>query len=138
MLEKEMLEKVQIRATKLVDGFGFLAYEERLRRLELPTLVYRRARGDMIEVYKHLHTYHEDTLPSRFMPSRSKRNHGQQLIWNKPNDGTRGLQQNSFYFRTIPVWNELPSSVVDATTLNDFKNKLDDAWDNQRWKYTYE
>ena len=133
----DMLEKVQIRATKLVDGFGSLTYEERLRRLDLPTLVYRRARGDMIEVYKHLHIYHAETLPYRFKPSRSKRNHNQQLIWTKPNDGTRGIQQNSFYFRTIPVWNNLPSSVVEAPSINVFKNKLDEAWKNQHWKYSY-
>ena len=29
--------------------------EERLKILKLPTLVYRRARGDMIETYKLLH-----------------------------------------------------------------------------------
>ena len=29
-----------------------LAYEDRLRYLELPTLSYRRIRGDMIELYK--------------------------------------------------------------------------------------
>ena len=47
-----MIENVQIRATKLVDGFHDLTYEERLKRLGLPTLTYRRERGDMIEVYK--------------------------------------------------------------------------------------
>ena len=31
-----------------------LDYESRLRSLRLPTLAYRRARGDMIEVYKIL------------------------------------------------------------------------------------
>ena len=39
----DMLKKVQIRATKLVDGFGNLCYGERLDRLDLPSLVYRRA-----------------------------------------------------------------------------------------------
>jgi hypothetical protein len=29
-----------------------LNYEERLRKLKLPTLGYRRVRGDMIEMYK--------------------------------------------------------------------------------------
>ena len=29
-----------------------LNYEERLRKLKLPILVYRRVRGDMIEIYK--------------------------------------------------------------------------------------
>jgi len=47
------IEKVQMRTTKNIDGFGELTYEERLRRLDLPTLVHRRKRGDMIEVYKH-------------------------------------------------------------------------------------
>jgi len=53
-----MLENVQIRATKLVDGYGYLDYSERLKRLNLPTLAYRRLRGDMIEVYKHFSKYH--------------------------------------------------------------------------------
>ena len=30
-------------------------YAERLKRLNLPTLVYRRRRGDMIETFKILH-----------------------------------------------------------------------------------
>ena len=44
-----MIENVQTRATKLVDGLGKLGSKERLARLNLPTLVYRRLRGDMIE-----------------------------------------------------------------------------------------
>ena len=44
-----IIENVQIRATKLVDGLGKLEYKERLAILNLPTLVYRRLRGDMIE-----------------------------------------------------------------------------------------
>ena len=48
----EKLEKVQKRATKLVITIKKLHYEERLQRLKLPTLKYRRIRGDMIELYK--------------------------------------------------------------------------------------
>ena len=46
------LEKVQKRAIKLVINVKKFHYEERLRRLKLPTLKYRRIRGDMIELYK--------------------------------------------------------------------------------------
>ena len=35
-------------------GFAKITYKERLRRLDLPTLVYRRHRGDVIEAYKYL------------------------------------------------------------------------------------
>ena len=48
------IEEVQKRATKLIPGFYNLSYQERLQRLKLPTLAYRRAHGDMIEVYKML------------------------------------------------------------------------------------
>jgi len=36
-------------------GLSTFSYEERLRILDLPTLEYRRNRGDTIEVYKYLH-----------------------------------------------------------------------------------
>ena len=45
------IEKVQKRATKLVISLKHLRYKERLEQLKLPTLKYRRARGDMIEVW---------------------------------------------------------------------------------------
>ena len=45
-----------MRATKLVITIKNLTYKDRLKRLKLPTLKYRRIiiRGDMIEVYKIL------------------------------------------------------------------------------------
>jgi len=46
-------EKVQMRETKLVITIN-LTCKDRLKRLKLPTLKYRRIRGDMIEVYKIL------------------------------------------------------------------------------------
>ena len=36
------VENVQVRATKLVDGLGKLEYSERLKRLNIPTLAFRR------------------------------------------------------------------------------------------------
>ena len=49
-----MLENVQRRATKSIPGLSNLSYEERLRKINIPTLAYRRIRGDMIETYKIL------------------------------------------------------------------------------------
>ena len=49
---KEGFENVQRRATKMVPGLSSLTYPERLRELNIPTLAYRRIRGDMAQVYK--------------------------------------------------------------------------------------
>jgi len=43
----EKLEQVQKRATKLVIAVKHLKYDERLKQLNLPTLKYRRIRGDI-------------------------------------------------------------------------------------------
>ena len=52
----DMIENVQKRATKQIPGMKNLPYEERLRKLELPTLSYIRLRGDMIEVVVNVHS----------------------------------------------------------------------------------
>ena len=48
----DKLERVQKRATKLIPELAKKPYDERLRILNLPTLKYRRYRGDMIELFK--------------------------------------------------------------------------------------
>ena len=132
-----MIENVQVRATKLVDGIKGLNYEERLKKLDLPTLTYRRARGDMIELYKHFHTYDKVTLSSSFQhQTRMSRKHNFQIVWRTPRDGIRGIQSNSFYYRTMEKWNGLPDKVVNAENINLFKNLLDETWSNNPIKYT--
>ena len=50
--EIEPLEKVQKKATKILPALRWLPYSERLKACQIPTLHYRRKRGDMIESYK--------------------------------------------------------------------------------------
>ena len=50
-----LLESVQIRATKQILKMTLLPYEERLKKLKLLSLLYRSFRGVMIEVYKMNH-----------------------------------------------------------------------------------
>jgi len=47
------------RATKLVINLKKKSYTNRLQRLKLPTLEYRRLRGDMIEVFKMTHNIYD-------------------------------------------------------------------------------
>ena len=36
--------------------------------------------------------------------------------------------------RTFNDWNSLPLTIVQAETVNDFKNKLDKHWKDQQYK----
>ncbi|MEW8544372.1 MAG: reverse transcriptase domain-containing protein, partial [Candidatus Thiodiazotropha sp.] len=53
--DKIIIENVQRRATRLLKCIQHLPYHERLKKLGLPTLEYRRERADMVQVYKILH-----------------------------------------------------------------------------------
>ena len=77
-----LIEKVQRRSTKLIPGFKDLYYEERLRKLKLPTLRFRRLRGDMIEVYKILSGVYDKRVTSEllnFMDHSRTRGHSLKL-----------------------------------------------------------
>ena len=120
----EELEKVQHRVTKLVPGLYDTPYEERCRKLKLPTLKQRRERGDLIEVYKILRG-HEGTDYNKFFKLRtsSTRGHNWKLekrehVHGKPREGW-------FSIRVVNPWNDLPPHVVDSPTISTFKTNLD-------------
>ena len=130
------IERVQRRATKLIDRFNNLHYEERLRKLDLPSLKYRRERGDMIEMYKHCFTYDNNTVPVKFKhTTRPSRKHPMQIERKIPKDGNHGPQSNSFYYRAIQIWNELPKNVAMAKDMDTFKTLLDEHWKAKRFEF---
>ena len=67
---KKHITNVQCRATKLIPGFKDVEYKEHLRKLKLPTLAYRRLRGDMIELYKILTEKCDAAVSSNFVTLR--------------------------------------------------------------------
>jgi hypothetical protein len=138
---KEM-ESVQIRATKMLPETKNLNYEQRLRLLKLPTLVYRRVRGDVIEMYKMLNgMYDEEVLPELKMRrdhvagGRANRGHTKQLFITR---SKKEVRAKFFTQRVAPVWNSLTEDIVSAPSVNAFKNRLDKFWENQPMKYDYE
>ena len=72
----EEVKNVQKRATKLVRGCKHLPYTERLKYLKLPTLKYRRHRGDMIETYKITHGLYDTAVMPNLMMSQVSHTRG--------------------------------------------------------------
>ena len=50
--DQQAIEKIQHRATKMIPELRNDSYQERLSKLSLPSLVYRRQRGDLIFLYQ--------------------------------------------------------------------------------------
>ena len=133
---EEELERVQKRATKIVKQCKHLSYCQRLNFLNLPTLVFRRNRGDMIEVYKILTGKYDSSLPSILQRNSSSvtRGHSLKLHTYRPK---YDLCKYFFTVRVINLWNSLPESVVSAVSVNSFKNRLDKLWATEEARFNY-
>ena len=126
----EKLERVQLRVSKLQSDIKSLPYRERLIRLGLPTLKYRRIRGDIIELYKIIKEHYDsDTVVKiTYAPYASTRGNNFKLF---SQHSTYELRKHCFINRVTNVWNSIPNYAINAPSLNVFKNRLDNFWSNQ-------
>ena len=111
--------------TKIVKSIRSLPYAKRLEALGLTTLETRRTRGDLIQFYKIFNNINRINLlnPINLHPPGSTRCHGLRVKHDKP---TKYKNRDFFLTNRItPLWNLLPSQVVNATNVNTFKNRLD-------------
>jgi len=105
-----------------------LTYEDRLKKLGIYSLEKRRLRGDLIEAYKILTGKERVDKDKFFTPALS--DHGLRgHTWKLFKPRCRSTIRRSFFSnRVINVWNSLLQHVVDAMTVNMFKNRLDKTW----------
>jgi ribonuclease P/MRP protein subunit RPP40 len=122
------IEKIQRRATKMVPNLRDMPYEERLRVTKLPSLAYRRLRGDMIEVYKYLHNkYNVNSNQLLTQINNNSRTRGHSLKLDKRGCNST-LREHFFTMRVVNKWNSLPEEIGMVSTTNSFKNRLDRYW----------
>lgn len=130
------LEGVQRRATKLIPSLKDLPYHERLKKLQLPTLAYRRARGDMIELYKILSGKYDMDVSNFLTLSNQTNTRGHHLKLEKKRPKLN-LRKYAFSHRTVNTWNNLPEDVISAPSTKSFERRLDSSWKNAPLLYNY-
>jgi len=101
--DKDCLEQIQRWATRLVKGLKKLTYEDRLKQLGIYSLE-----------KPALDTY-------------GLRGHSQKLF--KPRCRTTA-RKTFFSNRIIEQWYRLSQHVIDSSSVNVFKNRLDEAWED--------
>ena len=104
----------------MTQGMGNFKFPERLRQLELPTLAYRRNRGDMIVTYKLL-SGTMSQLDMATVRHHTRSNSRKLTVMICRFD----LQKYCFTNRIVNMWNNLPHNVILADNVNQFKNRLD-------------
>ena len=132
--DKEKIERVQHRATKLVLGMENKDYSERLAELKLPSLEYRRKRADVMQTYKIMNNIDKIDEKKFFKPCKEVRTRGHTMRVQKTQCKSL-VRRNTFSQRVVNDWNALPDAVVTSGSINQFKGRLGRWWKNDPIMY---
>jgi hypothetical protein len=106
---------------------------DRLKKLKMPTLKYRRLRGDMIETFEIITGIYDNEVTEDIFdldPNTRTRGHSKKI----------NLRKFSFINKIVDLWNTLPQSVIgDAKYVHvrQFQIRLDKYWEHQDVKFEY-
>ncbi len=107
----------------------------------MPTLAFRRARGDMIETYKIIHQiYYSDCsnlfrMKDSISPAYETRGHSRKIFHERQR---LSLRKHCFTNRVVALWNSLPAKIAEATSLNSFKKEFDSYFINSPLYYHFD
>jgi len=120
--DKELIERVQRRFTRMIPDLNNLSYEQRLAETKLWSLEDRRTRADLTEVYKIFHGLSAVRFNTFFELSHNERTRGHSLKLHKKRVMTD--LRHFFLDRIVNKWNSLSEDIISASSLNNFKGKL--------------
>ena len=107
-------EDVQRSMTRLMEGIGLMTYKDRLKELQLTTLLERRTRGDLIETYKIISGI---------------ANYGQSIFRDRMSRSGLNVLKDGKSDQFLPnrvanYWNKVPAYVKDAPSVDAFNARL--------------
>ena len=126
--DREVLEAVQRRAVKSVSNCKGRTYEERLEALHMDTLVERRTRGDLLQTYRVV-TKKNNVDPTTWFTMYQP---NQNTVTTRQDLNIMPKQWNTELRHNFWSWNDMPSSVKTADSLNTLKNSLDNLREKGR------
>jgi hypothetical protein len=103
----------------------------------MPTLKYRRMRGDMIEVFKIINDIYDPlTTVDMFElnTTSNTRGHSKKM---KIKTSRLNVRKYTFVVRIVEIWNSLPESIIQTKTVKKSEIGLDEHWKHQECKYDF-
>ena len=111
-----------------------MTYGDRLKYLNLPSLKYRRRRGDLIQLYKIVHNIDNLNASNFFRYSHNTHTRGDRFKIYIGRYKTN-VRQNVFLARTVSTWNKLSFKTKSANCINSFKNSIDRELKDLKYVY---
>ena len=121
--DMKLLESVQRRWTRSIEGLSGMSYGDRLAALNLYSVRGRRLRYDIIKCWKIMHGMCSIKPSDLFKMSGDSRTRGHRFKVYVER-ATRDCRRRSFSVRVAVVWNNLPAEVAECSDLALFKNML--------------
>ena len=129
--DADNIEKVQRRMTKMIPGLSQLNHEEGHCVTNLLSLEMSRLRADLIEDFDIVKGVYNVDQCSFFQTSSETRTRGHMHKFFLPSCRFN-LRKFSFSHRVVSEWNRLPPKAVNRTTVNGFKNIIDNIFRKMR------
>ena len=132
-----VIEAVQKRAVGMVTNLKGKTYEERLAELDMVTLVERRKRGDLVQMYMIMSGKDKVDYKRWFELSQDREGAASTRSLSDSmnvvrNEGRLEVRKNFWSVRVCDPWNSLPDIVKEQPTTDSFKNSLDNFMTGQK------
>ena len=126
--DKQVLERVQQQAVKMISGLKGTTYEEKCKEIGIETLENRREDMDMIQTYKIIAKVDSVDKKEWFKMSAENGERVTRATSDKSRIEIKRVRTEArghfFSQRVVNNWNRLPAATRDAKNVNSFKHGL--------------